>query len=287
MTTEAGQEASQAGDAPVDDVSATFIGQWRHLVSTTNWTKGRIIHEWRLALIEAGAPVAEYSDETWSQRVGQVSPQHVGRLRRTFERFGEVHEQYESLFWSHFQAALDWDDAEMWLEGAVQSRWSVSQMRRQRWKTHGGDPAAAPQDADVVESEFDEDAFAAHDAEKLTVGDESADVRDPSREFRGSDETFEPDFGDESELPEGELPPDESTTADALGADAQDDRSAPRRTMAELPQLPRDLTDAFESFKLAVLRHRSLKWQEVQPDDVVATLDALRELVLAGADEQA
>ena len=33
--------------------------------------------------------------------------------------------------------AVDWDDAEMWLEGAVQSQWSVSAMRRQRVETLG------------------------------------------------------------------------------------------------------------------------------------------------------
>jgi len=43
--------------------------------------------------------------------------------------------QYEGLYWSHLQAALDWDDAEMWLEGAIQNQWSVSQMRGQRWET--------------------------------------------------------------------------------------------------------------------------------------------------------
>ena len=74
------------------------------------------------------------SDEAWSREVGGVSPQHVGRLRRTYERFGAVHKQYPGLYWSHFQAALDWPDAEMYLEGAVQNDWSVSQMRNQRWE---------------------------------------------------------------------------------------------------------------------------------------------------------
>lgn len=55
-----------------------FVGQWNGLVSTTNWEKGRIISQWRAALIEAGAPSTEYSDEAWASRVGGVTAPHVG-----------------------------------------------------------------------------------------------------------------------------------------------------------------------------------------------------------------
>ncbi len=81
------------GDPMLDDPAATevseeFVGRWNTLISTTNWEKGRIIGQWRQALIETGAPATCYSDEAWSKRVGGVSSQHVGRLRRVFERFG-------------------------------------------------------------------------------------------------------------------------------------------------------------------------------------------------------
>ena len=69
--------------------------------------------------------------------MGNVTPQHVGRLRRASERFGATRDGYPGLYWSHFQAALDWDDAEMWLEGAVQSDWSISAMRHRRWEAQG------------------------------------------------------------------------------------------------------------------------------------------------------
>src|SRR5687767_12291642 len=117
---------------PIDEATAPFLGRWNRLVSTTNWEKGCIIHDWRDALIASDAPAAEYSDDAWSSRVGSVTPQHVGRLRRVFDRFGNAHDNYAGLYWSHFQAAIDWNDAEMWLEGAVQNRWSVAAMRRER-----------------------------------------------------------------------------------------------------------------------------------------------------------
>ena len=117
-------------DVDADEASTPFLGQWNRLISTTNWEKGRIIAQWRAALEAEQLSIAEFSDDAWARLVGGVTGQHVGRLRRVFQRFGPVHERYAGLYWSHFQAALDWADAEMWLEGAVQNGWSVSSMRR-------------------------------------------------------------------------------------------------------------------------------------------------------------
>ena len=48
-----------------------------------------------------------------------------------------------------------------------------------------------------------------------------------------------------------------------------------------LAPLPQDLSDAFEAFKLAIVHHRLAGWQEVACGDVVAALDALRQLALS------
>ena len=109
-----------------ETTSQHYLGRWERLVSTTNWEKGRIICQWRQAVIDADARATEYGDEAWSRHVGNVTPQHVGRLRRVYDRFGRTAEAYPGLYWSHFQAALDWNDAEMWLEGALSNGWSVS-----------------------------------------------------------------------------------------------------------------------------------------------------------------
>ena len=172
--------------------SQPYVGQWNRLVSTTNWEKGRIIVQWREALISQGLPVAEYSDEAWCRLVGGVTGQHVGRLRRVFQRFGEVQKQFKGLYWSHFQAAIDWNDAEMWLEGAVQSLWSVSQMRHQRWETLGGTPDSAPREEDAVAGELDEDFEPAQnrEPESRSVTGTMAEVSGPAPEG--------PDFGEET-----------------------------------------------------------------------------------------
>ena len=256
--------------AEIDETSQPFIGRWNTLVSTTNWEKGKIIHEWRTALVADGAPAKEYSDEAWSRRVGNVSPQHVGRLRRVFERFSDQWEDYDGLYWSHFHSALEWPDAEMWLEGAVQSKWSISQMRAQRWEAIGAPPDLKPRDEDIISAELDEDvSFGLDDKASDTLTPSLETVRDP-----GQEESFGPDFGEEG---------DATDSSRSSPAEVDEASEAARRIkpFAELPELPSDLGDAFESFKLAILNHKMAGWKEVSRDDLIATLDALKELALA------
>ena len=149
------EASSSFATGVAEERSQLYVGRWHHLVSDTNWEKGRIICQWRGELHDAGAPATEYSDEAWATRIGNVSSQHVGRLRRTFLRFGEVQTSYERLYWSHFQAAVEWTDAEMWLEGAVQNKWSVSDMRKARAETTG---QAVETELEAPSAEFDEDS---------------------------------------------------------------------------------------------------------------------------------
>lgn len=273
---ESGPEA--AGElhvAAADRASLDFIGQWRGLVSTTNWEKGRIIQEWREALRAAGAAATQFSDEAWSRRVGQVSSQHVGRLRRVFERFQGQRAQFPKLYWSHFQAALDWDDAEMWLEGAVQGDWSVNEMRSRRWEALGAVGGEPPRDADVAEAEFDEDAGPAAE------GDLSM-VRDPGERLDGDGRSAADDQDDE----DAELTGNQAGVAFDVDAAEYPAASpdAPVRPFANLAELPDDLAEAFESFKLSILHHKLSGWREVSRDDVLASLDSLKQLALAPAE---
>jgi hypothetical protein len=250
--------------------SESFVGRWNTLVSTTNWEKGRIIQQWREALIDAGAPAAEYSDEAWSLLVGGVTGQHVGRLRRVYQRFNASRESYAGLYWSHFQAALDWDDAEMWLEGALSSEWSVSQMRNQRWETLGSVAGDQPHADDAVASELDEDFEPAQNTQpeaQRASREEVRDVRDDEVRADGNDD--EAENGDE----EVDATPTEEI--------------AFVRPFANLAELPDDLADAFESFKLAILRHKASGWTDISRDDLLASLDALKALAVAPSAEAA
>jgi hypothetical protein len=267
---------AQDGGATVD-VAGKFVGQWNRLVSTTNWEKGRIICQWREALELAGAAVTEYSDEAWAQLVGGVTSQHVGRLRRVFQQFGAVYDQYDGLYWSHFQAVLDWNDAEMWLEGAILNLWSVSQMRGKRWETLGN-PGDPPQEESLDGADADD----APTADGM-VGSATMSPAEPqTKQKRMSD-----DSSDESDAADSEL----EARADSDAApfdDAEPPRSPAksRKPLAvDVDDLPTDLADAVEQFKLAIIAQRRAGWRETTPAAVIECLDALRELALAPADD--
>ena len=249
----------------VDDASRPFVGTWHKLVSSTNWEKGRIIATWREAQIAAGADASQYSDEAWAQLVGDVTSQHVGRLRRVYDRFGVAHSEYPGLYWSHFHAAIDWEDAEIWLEGAVQKKWSIAAMRRQRDQVYGqaprtGEPEvvsgriALPQET-AAESSTDEVAEG-NVTRVQPVGDETIGDQGDAEYAAGFDE-----------------PHEEGATAKPAVAKS--------RPFANLATLPDDMADAFENFKLAILHHKLTGWTEIGLDDVLAALDALKLLAQA------
>ena len=275
VSSDSAEEAGQiafAAEAVVEETSAPFVGQWCRLISTSNWQKGQIISEWRERLKEAGAPGAAYCDEAWSRRVGGVTPQHVGRLRRVFQRFGTVYAEYPGLYWSHFQGAVEWHDAEMWLEGAVASGWSVARMRAERWQAIGSPPDQAPREEDVVAAELDEDYDPANDSAPGTIHESLREVRglegDAGQEGRGA----------ALEEPAGAVPWDEPGDAGTPAA------TAPAVGPFEhLPPLPTDLAEALESFKLAILHHKLSGWREVSRDAVLAALDALGQLAASPA----
>lgn len=281
---------SEAGE--VELVSADFVGRWNRLVSYTNWEKGRIISQWRSAMIESGAPVSEYSDEVWARRVGGVTAAHVGRLRRVHDKFHQTQATYPGLSWTHFLAAIDWDDSPMWLEGAVQSQWSVAAMRRQRWEVMGGDEATRPDDGESLAPPWDEDYVAAEGAAagakpstQPAQGGGSTKRWDEGPDGITAGPAYEgPDFGEEESLNRagvarpsaaGEAPFAEETFAEGSG------RQPLPQPFAGLAKLPDDLAEAIELLKLAVLRHKSAGWKETTPEIIQQYLQAFRVLIEA------
>jgi hypothetical protein len=259
-------------DARSLEVTAPFVGKWNTLISQTNWEKGRIISEWRAALVEANATVTDYSDETWSKQVGAVTSQHVGRLRRVYERFGATQVSYQGLYWSHFLAALDWDDAELWLEGAVRSGWSISEMRRTRWEASGGDPKHNPKDEELITSEVDDGFTSLKTQEEEEVeSDRSTD------DGISTGKSYEDaDFGDADE----DNLNSSGSSQDAMQSDGdvpwEEDSKQLANPFAALPTLPPDVADALEQFKLCIVRHRATQWADLSQKTMLDTLDALR-----------
>ncbi|MEQ8211905.1 MAG: hypothetical protein RH917_19060 [Lacipirellulaceae bacterium] len=259
--------------------SQPFIGKWNELVSTTNWEKGQIISEWRDALVAAGAAASEYSDEAWAQLVGGVTSQHVGRLRRVYQQFGETADQYPGLYWSHFQAALDWDDAEMWLEGAIQNDWSISQMRGKRWETVGKPGEALPEEPAAELEGSLEDGRGLRE-EQAAIAPESTEVQAPDTASNRSAEAERPGEAGHDAIEE----PSDLEETDSLEEAPSVSKTKRERLPVEVDELPDDMAEAFEQFKLAIISQRRSNFSEISCEAIVECLDALKQLAEAPLD---
>jgi hypothetical protein len=264
-------ETAEDDSQQLAELAMPFVGQWNQLISTTNWEKGRIISDWRATLIASGVDSQQYSDEAWARRVGGVTAPHVGRLRRVHDRFADSYETYQGLYWSHFLAALDWEDAPLWLEGAVQSGWSVAGMREQRWQAHGAVDSQRPTASQIVDVDLDEDVTdtgtAPAQGGTREYGDEPA---------TSMGKTYEnPDFGDEDEFQSLAGPTDTGGGGFTPMNETNEPQPSPVQPFANLPELPDDLADAIEMMKLAILRHKSNKWEKVDIEVVAKYLEAI------------
>jgi hypothetical protein len=276
-----GGELSNAGAMNIapqlsDDevaVSEAFVGRWNQLVSTTNWEKGKIISEWRAEIVERNAEIEGRTDEAWSELVGDVSPQHVGRLRRVFSRFGETHLEYKGLYWSHFLAAIDWDDAEMWLEGALREKWSIKQMQARRFETITSTRTGS---GDVTH-------------ETISREEEAVEKERKTREPREFDDEYSgdsaasgpqhegPDFGEEPARPKSAPEPlIGGEWADVSGSAAAD--QGPPLTWQNVPA---DLAESMEAVKLAIIKHKLSEWAEVSLESVLTNLEILKRIAMA------
>lgn len=280
-------ESATPTTPPLDEAivvaSHEYVGRWNRLVSTTNWEKGRIIHQWRELILADPASAASATDDTWARIVGGVTGQHVGRLRRVFARFGEKYNDYPGLFWSHFQAALDWNDAEMWLEGASQSGWSVARLRNERWETLGRVETDRPKEIELSPADLDEDYSPEAEAKRK----EESDSVSPSYGEATGPRHDGPDFGDDEGGSDREHTSSEGSDFESTEWPAESARALVQPFAGVPAELPGDVQDAMETFKIALMHHKTSGWKEISAEQMLSVLDALKSLVTAPADEDA
>ena len=258
----------------IEEVSSDFISSWNRLISMTNWEKGKLIYNWRSKLIENNLPRLVYSDESLAKRLGNVSGQHIGRLRRVYERFNTTFEKFSGLYWSHFQAVLDWDDAENWLADASVNQWSVAAMRLQRWEAVGSPAGQKPNDKDIIMSEPDEDVNPYNDSDTVLDGNRKS-VESNQNKGRG-------EKGEGRDRRKGQGAKDESGLKGESNKD-YGDFSSPAEAFAQMKQmkdLPEDLKEAFEQLKIVILSHKVSGWREVEPQRILTFLNAMKVVVM-------
>ncbi len=145
----------------------------------------------------------------------------------------------------------------------------MRQVRREA--TEEGHPDG-PQDADMVSLDWDEDAPSLDPAEsEFPMATGPADSAPRSAPV-----------GDEADSP-GHTEFDETSSEIDLPSDPLEPVEQAVRPFADLPELPADLAEAFDTFKLAILRHKLDGWNQVSRSDVLASLESLKQLALAPA----
>ena len=248
----------QEDDQAVIALSEQYRQRWNQLVSTTNWEKGNIICQWRAALQAEGLTPHHFSDEAWSRQIGNVTPQHTGRLRKVSVRFGALWQEYPGLYWSHFFAALDWEDPELWLEGAIQNHWSVFQMQTARLKARETLIPSPAQADDILLTELDEN---------LVLG-----VDPPSRSAILSFENLHLS--------------DSSKTAGIVQIFSEDQKSKSstdhastvpfRHLVAGEENWPKDLQKAFQHLERILLKYQASAWRDVKLRSVLLKLNQIK-----------
>lgn len=99
-------------------------------ISHTNWAVGECAAVWTKRY-SRGRTDADFAD-----LVG-LSTDQVYQRRRVWQAFGDVYRNYPDLRWSHFAAAVDWDNWHECLQWAQDIRATVAEMRAWRRAQRG------------------------------------------------------------------------------------------------------------------------------------------------------
>ncbi len=111
-------------------------------VSHCNWEVGQCAAVWTKRFARGR------TDADFAMLVGLTGDQ-VYQRRRVWETFGDVSANYTALKWSHFYAALTWDDAAECLQWANDIGSTVAEMKAWRRAQRGEDLSESADDNDL------------------------------------------------------------------------------------------------------------------------------------------
>lgn len=126
----------------VEGGESALIQESLRAISDSSWVVGSMASQW-LRKHASGR-----TDTDFGSLVG-LSPDQVYQRRRVWETFGDVKESHPKLRWSHFFAALDWDDAAECLTWASDVQANVPEMRAWRRAQNGQDLSASDPDRSI------------------------------------------------------------------------------------------------------------------------------------------
>ncbi len=109
-----------------------LISRAQLAVSQCNWSVGECAAKWTQKYARGR------TDADFAALLG-LSPDQIFQRRRVWETFADVHATYPTLKWSHFYAALNWDDAPECLQWADENQSTVAEMKAWRRALRGED----------------------------------------------------------------------------------------------------------------------------------------------------
>ncbi len=118
------------------DTESDLISRAQQALSRCNWEVGECAGTWTKRFARGR------TDADFAELVG-LSGDQIYQRRRVWETFADVRENYPALKWSHFYAALTWDDAAECLQWAEEIRATVAEMKAWRRAQRGEDLSQA------------------------------------------------------------------------------------------------------------------------------------------------
>src|SRR6516164_10224599 len=106
----------------VEDSEEQLVSRAQEAVSQCRWVVGECAAKWTERYARGR------TDADFAVLIG-ITADQVYQRRRVWEQFAGVRDQFPSLKWSHFYAALSWDDARDCLSWAEETRSTVAEMR--------------------------------------------------------------------------------------------------------------------------------------------------------------
>lgn len=130
-------------------------------VSQCNWTVGECAVQWTKKFARGR------TDADFGELVG-MSGDQVYQRRRVCETFADVNETYQSLKWSHFYIALNWDNASECLSWANENQATIAEMKAWRRLQLGEDvtTSAPDEEESLLVGSDGAAAFDAYDSDR-------------------------------------------------------------------------------------------------------------------------
>lgn len=124
------------GSAAVKETEADLIQRAQLALSSCHWEVGECAALWTKRFARGR------TDADFANLIG-LSADQVYQRRRVWETFADVQANYPGLKWSHFYAALTWEDAAECLEWAQEIQATVAEMKAWRRAQRGEDLSEA------------------------------------------------------------------------------------------------------------------------------------------------